>query len=43
MRLREVLDQAGKNQTLVFVHSRKETAKTAEFIRDTAMEKQTIA
>ncbi|KAH9979649.1 putative RNA helicase [Russula compacta] len=29
----KVLDQAGKNQTLVFVHSRKETAKTAKFIR----------
>ena len=25
----KVLDQVGKNQTLVFVHSRKETAKTA--------------
>ena len=25
----KVLDQAGRNQTLVFVHSRKETAKTA--------------
>jgi pre-mRNA-splicing helicase BRR2 len=38
----KVLDQAGKNQTLVFVHSRKETAKTAKFIRDTAIEKETI-
>jgi pre-mRNA-splicing helicase BRR2 len=38
----KVLDQAGKNQTLVFVHSRKETAKTAKFIRDMAMEKETI-
>lgn len=38
----KVLDQAGKNQTLVFVHSRKETAKTAKFIRDTAVEKETI-
>ncbi|KAG2058635.1 DNA polymerase theta/eta [Suillus hirtellus] len=37
-----VLDQAGKNQTLVFVHSRKEAAKTAKFIRDMAMEKETI-
>ena len=37
-----VLDQAGRNQTLVFVHSRKETAKTARFLRDTAMEKETI-
>ncbi|KIL62314.1 hypothetical protein M378DRAFT_795302 [Amanita muscaria Koide BX008] len=32
----------GKNQTLVFVHSRKGTAKTANFVRDTAVEKETI-
>ena len=38
----KVLEQAGKNQTLVFVHSRKETAKTAKFIRDMAIEKETI-
>ncbi|EPQ53751.1 Sec63-domain-containing protein [Gloeophyllum trabeum ATCC 11539] len=38
----KVLDQAGKNQVLVFVHSRKETAKTAKFIRDMAIEKETI-
>lgn len=38
----KVLDQAGKHQTLVFVHSRKETAKTATFIRDMALEKETI-
>ena len=38
----KVPDQAGKNQTLVFVHSRKETAKTAGFLRDTAIEKETI-
>ncbi|KAG9310011.1 putative RNA helicase [Chiua virens] len=38
----KLLDQAGKNQTLVFVHSRKETAKTAKFIRDMALEKETI-
>lgn len=38
----KVLDQAGKNQTLVFVHSRKETAKTAKFLRDQALEKETI-
>ncbi|KAF9479849.1 hypothetical protein BDN70DRAFT_932276 [Pholiota conissans] len=29
----KVLHQAGKNQTLVFIHSRKETAKTAQFHR----------
>ena len=39
----KVLDQVGKNQTLVFVHSRKETAKTAKFLRDTAVEKETIS
>ncbi|TFK49242.1 putative RNA helicase [Heliocybe sulcata] len=38
----KVLDQAGRNQVLVFVHSRKETAKTAKFIRDMAIEKETI-
>ncbi|KZO96269.1 Sec63-domain-containing protein [Calocera viscosa TUFC12733] len=38
----KVLDQAGTNQTLVFVHSRKETAKTAKFIRDMAVQKETI-
>lgn len=38
----KLLEQAGKNQTLVFVHSRKETAKTAKFIRDMAIEKETI-
>ncbi len=37
------LDQAGKNQTLVFVHSRKETAETVKLIRDMSMEKETIA
>ena len=38
----KVLDQAGKNQTLVFVHSRKEMAKLAKFIRNMAIEKETI-
>lgn len=38
----KLVEQAGKNQTLVFVHSRKETAKTAKFIRDMAIEKETI-
>ena len=38
----KVLEQAGKNQTLVLVYSRKETAKTAKFIRDLAIEKETI-
>ncbi|KAL7418739.1 Pre-mRNA-splicing helicase BRR2 [Cryptotrichosporon argae] len=39
----KVLNQAGKSQTLVFVHSRKETTRTAKFLRDTAMEKDTLA
>lgn len=38
----KVMEQAGKNQTLVFVHSRKETARTAKFIRDRAIELETI-
>ena len=37
----KVFDQAGKNQTLVFVHFQKETAKIAKFIRDMAI-KETI-
>ncbi|KAL1920366.1 uncharacterized protein VTP21DRAFT_743 [Calcarisporiella thermophila] len=39
----KVMSQAGKNQVLVFVHSRKETAKTAKAIRDMAIEKDTIS
>ena len=35
----KVIDQAGKNQVLIFVHSRKETAKTAKTIKDMALEK----
>lgn len=38
----KVLEQAGRNQTLVFVHSRKETSRTAKFLRDMAVEKETI-
>ncbi|KAG6914415.1 hypothetical protein DXG01_000484, partial [Tephrocybe rancida] len=39
----KVLDQAmKKDQVFVFVHSRKETAKTARFLRDMAIEKETI-
>jgi pre-mRNA-splicing helicase BRR2 len=34
--------EAGKNQILVFVHSRKETAKTAKALRDLAIEHETI-
>jgi hypothetical protein len=35
-------EQAGKNQVLVFVHSRKECAKTARAIRDMALERETL-
>ncbi|KAI5292967.1 DEIH-box ATPase, partial [Ascosphaera acerosa] len=40
----KVLDQVGthRNQMLIFVHSRKETAKTARYIRDKAVEMETI-
>lgn len=39
----KVLEQVSKGeQVLVFVHSRKETAKTAKFIRDMALEQETI-
>jgi pre-mRNA-splicing helicase BRR2 len=39
----KVLEQAGRNQSLVFGHSRKETAKTARFLRDMVIEKETIS
>ncbi|KAJ3184262.1 DEIH-box ATPase [Geranomyces variabilis] len=38
----KIMEEAGKNQVLVFCHSRKETAKTAKAIRDMAIEKDTI-
>ncbi|KMP09728.1 ATP-dependent DNA helicase MER3 [Coccidioides immitis RMSCC 2394] len=40
----KVLEQVGtnKNQMLIFVHSRKDTAKTARYIRDKAVEMETI-
>ncbi|KAI5074534.1 hypothetical protein GOP47_0010495 [Adiantum capillus-veneris] len=38
----KVLAAAGKHQVLVFVHSRKETAKTSRFIRDKALGSDTI-
>ncbi|KAI7862372.1 Sec63 Brl domain-containing protein [Spinellus fusiger] len=38
----EQLEQREENQVLVFVHSRKETAKTARTMRDLAIEKETI-
>ncbi|KAE8057467.1 hypothetical protein FH972_014157 [Carpinus fangiana] len=38
----KVLGVAGKHQILIFVHSRKETAKTARAIRDTALANDTL-
>jgi len=38
----KVMEHAGKNQVLIFVHSRKETVKTAKTLRDTCLEKETI-
>jgi pre-mRNA-splicing helicase BRR2 len=38
----KVLALAGKHQVLIFVHSRKETAKTARAIRDTALANNTL-
>mmetsp|Transcript_75394 Transcript_75394/g.157134 ORF Transcript_75394/g.157134 Transcript_75394/m.157134 type:complete len:2169 (-) Transcript_75394:248-6754(-) len=39
----KLMDNAGKNQVLIFVHSRKETAKTAAALRDLAMQNDTLA
>ncbi|PKI68193.1 hypothetical protein CRG98_011392 [Punica granatum] len=39
----KVLASAGKHQVLIFVHSRKETAKTARAIRDTALANDTLS
>lgn len=39
----KVMEHAGKNQVLIFVHSRKETAKTAKALRDTCLEKDTLS
>ncbi|KAA0201441.1 hypothetical protein HAZT_HAZT004460 [Hyalella azteca] len=38
----KVLEHAGKNQILIFVHSRKETAKTARSLLDMCLEKDTL-
>lgn len=38
----KTIEHAGKNQVLVFVHSRKETGKTARAIRDMCLEKDTL-
>eukprot|EP00850_Spirogloea_muscicola_P007775 SM000040S14787 [mRNA] locus=s40:365737:377479:+ [translate_table: standard] len=38
----KVMEAAGKHQVLIFVHSRKETAKTAKHLRDTALANDTL-
>lgn len=38
----KIMENAGKHQVLVFVHSRKETGKTARAIRDMCLEKDTL-
>jgi pre-mRNA-splicing helicase BRR2 len=39
----KVMENAGQYQVLVFVHSRKETVKTAKAIRDMALENDTLS
>ncbi|XKL59609.1 hypothetical protein PGB90_000625 [Kerria lacca] len=38
----KIMEHAGRNQVLIFVHSRKETGKTARVIRDMCLEKDTL-
>ncbi|KAF5400264.1 U5 small nuclear ribonucleoprotein helicase [Paragonimus heterotremus] len=38
----KVMENAGRNQILIFVHSRKETGKTARSLRDVCLEKDTL-
>lgn len=38
----KVMESAGKHQVLVFVHSRKETAKTARFLKEEAMKNDSL-
>lgn len=39
----QVLECAGKHQVLIFVHSRKETAKTALYLKQTALDNDHLA
>eukprot|EP01035_Chromulina_nebulosa_P017991 gene17991-23628_t len=39
----KVVNQAGRNQVLIFTHSRADTVKTAKVIRDMAIENDTIS
>lgn len=38
----KVMENAGRNQILIFVHSRKETGKTARAVRDMCLDKDTL-
>ena len=38
-----MVEAAGRHQVLVFVHSRKETAKTARFLKEEALRNDTLA
>ena len=38
----KVMENAGRNQVLIFVHSRKETGKTARAVRDLCLDKDTL-
>ncbi|XP_073981817.1 U5 small nuclear ribonucleoprotein l(3)72Ab [Rhodnius prolixus] len=38
----KVMEHAGRNQVLIFVHSRKETGKTARAVRDMCLDKDTL-
>lgn len=38
----KVMEHAGRNQVLIFVHSRKETGKTARAVRDMCLEKDSL-
>ncbi|CAN0339565.1 unnamed protein product, partial [Hapterophycus canaliculatus] len=40
---RQVMAQAGRNQVLIFVHSRAETAKTAKALRDMTVDRDTVS
>ncbi|KAK9818381.1 hypothetical protein WJX72_011703 [[Myrmecia] bisecta] len=39
----KVLESAGKHQVLIFVHSRKETAKTAKYLKEEALREDKLA
>ena len=43
MLVMQCLEEAGTNQVLIFVHSRKETYKTAKFLQEEAMRNDDLA